>query len=52
MKRKKLPGYVGVRLPQRVLEAITRVADEQELAIAELAREYIREGLLRDGVMC
>ncbi len=52
MKRKRLPGYVGIRLPQRVLEAITSMADEKELAVAELAREYIREGLARDGVTC
>jgi hypothetical protein len=52
MKRKRLPAYLGVRLPQRALEAITSLADKKEMAIAELAREYIVQGLARDGVSC
>ncbi len=50
MKRKRLQGFIGVRLPTQIQEAIASLADERELAVAELAREYIREGLRRDGV--
>lgn len=50
MKRKRLTGFIGVRLSIQVQEAITSLADKRELAIAELAREYIQEGLRRDGV--
>jgi hypothetical protein len=35
-----------------IQEAITSLADKKELAIAELAREYIIEGLRRDGLTC
>jgi len=52
MKRKRLPGFIGIRLPITIQEAITSQADKRELAIAELAREYISEGLRRDGVTC
>jgi hypothetical protein len=52
MKRKRLAGFIGVRLPINVQKAITSLADERELAIAELARTYIEEGLRRDGVTC
>ena len=52
MKRKRLPGYVGIRVPMSIQEAITSLADKKELAIAELARDYIVEGLRRDGISC
>lgn len=52
MKRKRLPGYVGIRVPMSIQEAITSLADKKELAIAELARDYIIEGLRRDGISC
>jgi hypothetical protein len=52
MKRKRLVGFIGVRLPILIQEAIISQADRRELAIAELAREYIAEGLRRDGVIC
>jgi hypothetical protein len=35
-----------------IQEAITSLADERELAVAELAREYIQAGLRQDGVRC
>lgn len=52
MRRERLPGYIGIRVPMSIQEAITSLADRKELAIAELAREYITEGLRRDGVAC
>jgi hypothetical protein len=52
MKRKRLPGFIGIRLTMQIQEAIVSLADERELAVAELAREYIAEGLRRDGVTC
>jgi hypothetical protein len=52
MKQKRLPGFIGVRLPMHIQEAIASLADERELAVAELAREYIQAGLRQDGVKC
>jgi len=52
MRQKRLPCYLGIRLPMPIQEAITTLADAKELSIAELAREYITEGLRRDGVTC
>jgi hypothetical protein len=49
MKRKRLTRFVGVRVADRILDAMTRLADERDLAVAELSREYIEEGLRRDG---
>jgi len=50
MRRERLPGYIGLRVPMPIQEAIRSLADKKELAIAELAREYITEGLRRDGI--
>ena len=52
MKHKRLTGFVGVRLPVQVQKALTSLADERELAIAELAREILIEGLRTRGVEC
>ncbi|MCX6669006.1 MAG: hypothetical protein NTV25_04250 [Methanothrix sp.] len=52
MRRERLPGYIGIRVPVPMQEAITSLADKKELAIAELAREYLLEGLRRDGITC
>lgn len=50
MKQKRLTGFIGIRLSDRVQEAITHMADERELAIAELVREILIEGLRIRGV--
>ena len=50
MKRKRLTRFIGVRLSIQAQNAITSLADQKDLAVAELAREYISEGLRRDGV--
>jgi hypothetical protein len=52
MKRKRLSGFIGVRLPMNIQDAIEALADKREMAVAELAREYIQKGLLQDGIKC
>lgn len=50
MKQKRLTKFIGIRLPAQIREAITDLADERELAIAELAREILVEGLKARGI--
>ena len=55
--RATIPGMptddngIRVRLPEHVREAIRRAADEQERSINRQVERYIKQGLVRDGLL-
>jgi hypothetical protein len=52
MKRSRLSDSLALRLTVHERMSIESVAEQKDLAMAELARAYIREGLARDGIAC
>jgi len=52
MKRSRLADSLALRLTVTERMSIEELAEKRDLAMAELAREYIREGLARDGKTC
>ena len=40
------------RVPERVREAVERLADAEDVAYSEMARELLNEGLKGRGIEC
>lgn len=48
--RDRLSDYISLKCSPQFRAKMESAAESRELSISELARSYIRDGLIRDGV--
>lgn len=52
MRKRRLTGALSLKIGPKIKAQFERAADLREMTLSELARAYIEEGLVRDGVAC
>lgn len=45
------PSSIHTRLPDHVAEALRRAAEEQQRSVNKQVDRYVRQGLVRDGLL-